>query len=327
MAKYKKYRKESESDIIPKQNLNINGYVITEDINNKFANAFYGTFPVVVMKSNGYINATRFCKMYGKKFINWIENKSSQKVIDMLCNRLDKSESQIIIDIIQNEPTDGTYIYPKLMLHIIIWCDPIFSLDLSNSIIHFNKKDGQINEQKQIIETLNQNNDILLAKNKKISQKNTELQDTIDEISSTNDKILVKNSKLTNTVEKLTDRIEKLLEKNTKLSDSVEKLSEKNTKLTDCIGKLSGQVNKLSDTNDVLSVQCQNLKLENEQLHTDITDLKILTNKLVPRVQKLETKNSELQDIMQNNTAEIEMLKKKISKMKSVNLQKAKTRK
>lgn len=50
--------------------------LISKDINNDFGYGEYLNCKVIIKKSNGYINVTKLCDMYGKRFENWKRNKT-----------------------------------------------------------------------------------------------------------------------------------------------------------------------------------------------------------------------------------------------------------
>ena len=53
-----------------------------EVIEDDFHYAQYGPFKVVMRKSDAFINATHLCKMGGKRFTQWKDNKSSIELVD-----------------------------------------------------------------------------------------------------------------------------------------------------------------------------------------------------------------------------------------------------
>src|SRR5271156_813141 len=55
-----------------------------EQIEGNFWYAAYGPFRVVMMKENGYINATKLCSSGGKDYCEWKRLKNSQRLINVL---------------------------------------------------------------------------------------------------------------------------------------------------------------------------------------------------------------------------------------------------
>lgn len=58
------------------------GGIIIEDINDKYARGKYGSFHVLIMKDNCYINATKLCKDAGKEYRFWFVNSTSKELIN-----------------------------------------------------------------------------------------------------------------------------------------------------------------------------------------------------------------------------------------------------
>ena len=74
------------------------GEVAFEQIQDNYWYGAYGEFRVVMMKSNGYINATKMCNDGGKRFFNWSDLKTSHQLIQA-------HEKQMVLD---NTPLDLT---------------------------------------------------------------------------------------------------------------------------------------------------------------------------------------------------------------------------
>lgn len=104
--------------------------IIFKNINDKFAYGKLGVFDVIIMKSNGYINATKLCKDAKKEFFHWKENKFSKELIKNLGSFLGitKKEIMIIITGGNNIKIRGTYVHPTLITHVAYWCKPLFAI-------------------------------------------------------------------------------------------------------------------------------------------------------------------------------------------------------
>ena len=50
---------------------------IYKDINDRYGLANYLDHEIIIMKENNYINMTKLCDKYNKRFRKWKENKSS----------------------------------------------------------------------------------------------------------------------------------------------------------------------------------------------------------------------------------------------------------
>ncbi|QRI42940.1 N1R/p28-like protein [Cheloniid poxvirus 1] len=55
--------------------------LITDEIDGRFCYIKYDEFDLTMIKDNNYINATKLCKLGGKKFTNWIKLKESKELI------------------------------------------------------------------------------------------------------------------------------------------------------------------------------------------------------------------------------------------------------
>lgn len=56
--------------------------IIFEDINDKYAYGQYGEIKVMIMKKNGYVNATKLCALSKKRFDHWLANKQSKELMN-----------------------------------------------------------------------------------------------------------------------------------------------------------------------------------------------------------------------------------------------------
>ncbi len=65
--------------ITAKENL---ACLIFQDINENYGWGKYGEFKLIIRKADGYVNATKMCKVGGKELFNWIKLDGSHKLID-----------------------------------------------------------------------------------------------------------------------------------------------------------------------------------------------------------------------------------------------------
>lgn len=160
-----------------------------EKINDKFSRGKYGDFDVIIMKENGYINATKLCihvaEITGsrKVFRNWSMNTSAKDLIDSAaCEAgIPASQLTIVVSSGKNQEIKGTYVHPDLVPHIASWASPEFAIKVSKIVNkYFIKK--ALKEKEKIIK----------EKNKLIEEK----EDKIDMMSRKIDKLLEKNDEL-----------------------------------------------------------------------------------------------------------------------------------
>lgn len=96
----------------------------------------YGDFRVILMHKNGYINATNLCLLAGKKFGSWKENKNSTELIRSLSSACGIPVGELLVAISggKNIEIRGTYVHPRLLIHIASWCGPNFAIRISEWI-------------------------------------------------------------------------------------------------------------------------------------------------------------------------------------------------
>ena len=103
-----------------------------QDIDEKFSYGQYGDFDVIIMRKNGYINATKLCAIVKKKFKNWLQNKNSTDLINEASNFLGIDKEFLIIKKMNVKNfTRGSYVHPKLIPHIAMWMSPKFAIKVS----------------------------------------------------------------------------------------------------------------------------------------------------------------------------------------------------
>ena len=105
--------------------------IVFEHINEKYAYGAYGDFKVIIMKKNNYINATKLCSEYSKRYENWSRNILNNELIDEVkkeINALNLSTAEEFEPIItvkggnkKLQFVTGTYVHPLLMPEIIRW--------------------------------------------------------------------------------------------------------------------------------------------------------------------------------------------------------------
>lgn len=116
-------------------------------INDEFSSAIYGDFEIIIRNDNGYINATKLCKMVGKEFFHWKANSVSKELIKELSNHLNISENKLIESPNVDNNLRGSYVHPLLITHIACWCGPNFAIKVGIWIEEW-KQHSVINELK-----------------------------------------------------------------------------------------------------------------------------------------------------------------------------------
>lgn len=140
--------------------------IIIEHINERFARGKYGEFDIIIMRRNGYVNATKLCVLANKRFDNWLRLETSKELIKEIENSIPQIRG---IEIIKGgskfkQELCGTYVHPLLIPHIASWCSAKFAIKVSRivneaiAIEHRNQlklKDSEIDELKNLIKNMN----------------------------------------------------------------------------------------------------------------------------------------------------------------------------
>ncbi|ANB50970.1 putative KilA-N domain-containing protein [Powai lake megavirus] len=124
---------ESGSELDKYDNDNDFRNVIFENINDEYALGKFGDLEVVMMRENGYVNATNLCKKCGKDYKNWKRNDNSKELVGMLIKDINLPKHKLIISIKGgfNTKIRGTYVHPIILTNIATWISPSFSIKIS----------------------------------------------------------------------------------------------------------------------------------------------------------------------------------------------------
>lgn len=159
--------------------------VTFEPINEKYSNARYGEFDVIMDMTTGYINATKLCAQGGKLMKNWLSNDSSKELMKELEETINLSlENQTKISILVSCSSfgyiKGTYVHPDLIPHIACWVSTKFAVKVSK-IINEWVQASQENKNRywnDMCDSFNQSKDINQNESKESQIRN---QTAIDE--------------------------------------------------------------------------------------------------------------------------------------------------
>ncbi|AVL94490.1 KilA N-domain protein [Moumouvirus australiensis] len=124
---------ESETQLDKYSNESDFRNVIFENINEEYALGKFGNLEVVMMRENGFVNATNLCKKCGKDYKNWKRNDNSKELIKEIVKRTNLSLNKILIPIKGgfNIKVRGTYVHPLLLTNIANWISPLFAIKIS----------------------------------------------------------------------------------------------------------------------------------------------------------------------------------------------------
>ncbi|UWX11288.1 CRPV-179 [Crowpox virus] len=116
-------------------------YIVIRDINEQFCYARYYDFDVIMLKDNGFINATKLCELGKKDFNNWLRLDGSKELIKKLEeNNNQTMPSSIKLSVIleikdkhkgNQHDASGSYVHPDLVPHIVSWISPSFAVKVS----------------------------------------------------------------------------------------------------------------------------------------------------------------------------------------------------
>ncbi|AAF44419.1 N1R/p28 family protein [Fowlpox virus] len=105
-------------------------------IDENFCFINYANIEVIMLKYNGYINATKICDLGNKNFRQWCRLESSKKLIKTLNYKNGIYNKAVLeIGLASNSAYKyelvGTYVHIDLVPHIICWVFPSIALNFS----------------------------------------------------------------------------------------------------------------------------------------------------------------------------------------------------
>lgn len=173
-------------------------------INENFGYGKYGEFDVVMMKKNGYINATKLCedisKKIGKKinFKEWIKTEQAEELMEYIISSGESSNVLIKVKHEKNNDIKGTYADPCLIPHLITWASP------KHGIKHFRMiREKIINESIKEKNIPKSTQDELSNTQEKLLNTKCELLNTKCELIKTKDELIKTKDELINILNKL----------------------------------------------------------------------------------------------------------------------------
>jgi hypothetical protein len=173
------------------------------------------------MKSNGYINATKMCRDCNKHFKYWNENKQSKNLFYELSSHVGNSTSELSKSVSGGKITKirGTYVHPKLIIHIASWCSSEYALKVSDIVIEYHAKQALDEKEKML---------------KKKDDKIDRMSNKIDKLLSENNlqtkkinKLVTENNLQTKKIDRLLINNKKLVKKNDEIYDQNEEIKNK----------------------------------------------------------------------------------------------------
>lgn len=108
---------------------------VTEDYSRV---AYDNGFELLVMNSNGYINGAKLCSQGGKTFRFWLRVTEVKALINKIGKILSLSKDKLLILInggrVDKYDIRGTYIHPKLVIHLATWVSNGFKVKIAEIV-------------------------------------------------------------------------------------------------------------------------------------------------------------------------------------------------
>jgi hypothetical protein len=120
--------------------------LIYEDITNGFGKGKLGEFDVIIMKYNGYINASKLCSDGDKRYSNWFQLEKSNELIDTVESSMLGSQHAIIKITYQDIPGIardvqnsllGTYVHSDIIVHVAMWISVNYAVKVSRIMMSY----------------------------------------------------------------------------------------------------------------------------------------------------------------------------------------------
>jgi hypothetical protein len=90
---------------------------MTEIINDEYSYSTYNNIKVIMHNETGFINATKVCSLYGKRYDNYARNNKREEFINYDSTFLIKGGKNKIYTIIR-----GSYVHKDIIDDVIYWC-------------------------------------------------------------------------------------------------------------------------------------------------------------------------------------------------------------
>jgi len=86
-----------------------------------------GGIVIISRPEDGYINATQLCKAGGKEYSNWFKNAKTEEFLEELSTVLLICRAELI-EVKQGGIEQGSWVHPRVALHIAQWVSPKFAV-------------------------------------------------------------------------------------------------------------------------------------------------------------------------------------------------------
>lgn len=240
--------------------------LITEDIDDRFCYIQYDEFDLIMMKENRYLNASKLCKLGGKKLSNWIRLDGSKNLIDEL-NKINKiwkldhnsrvlrSEQPKKYDIIleikgsnrYTKDVSGSYVHQDLIPHICSWISPLFAVKVSKIVNCFmsDEYEFRLKEKEDKIDKLLNKLDRFQEKYdndvQELKEQNNDLKEQNNDLKLQNNKF---QEKYDTDTKELNDKLNIFKKNNKKINKKLNVLKSQNNQLVEDLNKKSETIEK-----------------------------------------------------------------------------------
>ena len=100
--------------------------------NSEFITGSYNGIVIIIRQCDGFINATKFCNQFNKKFNKIHENQSWRAYFNEFCLDIgvEPFSVQLVYELKKGVSFDfrGTYVDPRLINYIAIWASPRYAV-------------------------------------------------------------------------------------------------------------------------------------------------------------------------------------------------------
>lgn len=109
---------------------------MNDDYHNKTLILEDGRQVEIPMREDGYILATKMCQLANKQLVNWRNSPDTKKFTRLVIGHTKLTEEQLIIVKRggNNKSEQGTWVHPKLAIHLAMWLSSSFCFQVSNWI-------------------------------------------------------------------------------------------------------------------------------------------------------------------------------------------------
>ena len=87
-------------------------------------------YEIIVQEKTGFVNATKICQKFNKKFADWCQNKNTKEYIKLAEQKFNCKVSNVSKGG-QIREINGTYLHPALLTYLACWISPGFALQCS----------------------------------------------------------------------------------------------------------------------------------------------------------------------------------------------------